>query len=876
MKMMLMLRNLCLWLVSVCVFTVLAWAQGKETQGGTSQPVSQQEALSLLADVLENPQQREELVRQLRRIAAEDRVALSGGKGREQSFAQSLSDEAALSAEADAVQAQQWQQVNGAIVVAKSGEDSREEAVAEADSEQAAEAQSEAKSDEKADEKEDSAQAEADALLKVTESTRAAISQAAGLPRRIANFTGELAGQMGERVKRSWQGLRDMFSGRDYRLSNLNWSVFAAALRNLGVVIGSVLAIYHGLRFLTRGLRRRLNDWSLRSEWSQFLLRKLISIGVVMMSDGLMLLIAYIAGNAIALYAVGETGRLSMQAALFMNAFVIIELLKMGLRVVFTHRFAGLRLLAADNQTVQYWYHWLATLLNLLGYGYLVAIPLIEAHLSYNLAQLASTAIAIAAFVYGVWVVIAKRKAVRQGLLAMSEKIEFPISAFFVRLLGWLWHWLALAYFVMLLVVTLLRAEKSLPFVLKGTLKTLLIVGGCALLTNLMTAYMQRGIKLPQDWQRRLPGIERQINSFVPLILRIVRIVVFVIAVLSVLGAWNLIAFEAWLNSAAGRVFVDKWLGVGLILLFTMLLWIACSAFIEHRLSPDTGRGAPSAREKTLLSLLRNALALFFCAVGLMMVLSQIGINIGPLIAGAGVLGLAVGFGAQTLVKDVITGIFIQIENAMNTGDFVMVNNISGTAEKISIRSVALRDAQGVYHLIPFSSVTTVSNYTRGYSFHVNDYGIAYNEDIDHACEVLKAAFDELAKGEYKRSILEPIAILGVSALADSSVNIRVKIKTLPGEQWVVGRAYNRLVKLYFDKAGIEMPYPHQTIYWGERKDGSAPPLRMVREQAEPRKSAAEIEAQQEQIETPDNATPPKVLQNQNAAQSIPNVDGEM
>lgn len=799
-----------------------AWAQ--------SAAADNKEALSVLADVLENPQQREELIKQLRAVAKEEIQT--------ENVAQTAENEP------------------------KSGE---AEPTPSTDAEQSAEEQSS-----------EAATAEAEALVKVTENTRAALSKAASLPSRIADYTGELAGQMGARVKRSWEGFRDIFSGRDYRLSNLDWSAFSAALRNVGIVIVSVLCIYHGLRNLTQGLRRKLNDWALRSEWSQLLVRKLLAIGAVILGDGLLLLITYAAGNAIALYAVGETGRLSIQAALFMNAFVIIELLKIGIRVIFTHRFAGLRLLSAENQTVRFWYHWIATLLNLLGYGYLVGIPLIEEHLSYNLAQLSSTIIAIAAFLYGVWVVISRRKSVRAELLKTSEQVEFPITAFLIRLLAYLWHWLAVAYFVMLLVVTLLRAEKSLPFVLQGTLKTLLIVGGCGLIANLMTIYMKRGIRLPQHIQRSLPGIERQINAFVPLILRIARTVVFAVAVLSVLGAWNLIAFDAWLASDAGRVFVDKWLGVVLILLFMLLLWIVCSAFIEHRLSPNTGRGAPSAREQTLLSLLRNALALFFFAISLMMVLSQIGINIGPLIAGAGVLGLAVGFGAQTLVKDVITGIFIQIENAMNAGDFIMVNNISGTAEKISIRSVSLRDSQGVYHLIPFSSVTTVSNYTRGYSFHVNDYGIAYNEDIDHACEVLKAAFDELAKGEHKRSILEPINILGVSELAESSVNIRVRIKTLPGEQWVIGRAYNRLVKLYFDKAGIEMPYPHQTIYWGEMKDGSAPPLRIVREQAQMRKSEAEIEAEQKRIETPENAEPPAVLKHQKAEDSIPDVDGKM
>jgi small conductance mechanosensitive channel len=224
-----------------------------------------------------------------------------------------------------------------------------------------------------------------------------------------------------------------------------------------------------------------------------------------------------------------------------------------------------------------------------------------------------------------------------------------------------------------------------------------------------------------------------------------------------------------------------------------------------------------------------------------MVVLSEVGINIGPLIAGAGVLGLAIGFGSQKLVQDIITGIFIQLENAMNTGDIVTVGGITGVAERLSIRSVGIRDLNGTYHLIPFSSVDTVSNYMREFGYHVGVYGIAYRESIDEAIVHLRNAFDELAANEEtKHQLLEPIEISGVTALADSSVNIRVRIKTTPGDQFAIGRAYNRLVKIHFDNAGIEIPFPHTTVYFGQEKDGSAPPANLRLEQlnttqAEPR-----------------------------------------
>ncbi len=265
-----------------------------------------------------------------------------------------------------------------------------------------------------------------------------------------------------------------------------------------------------------------------------------------------------------------------------------------------------------------------------------------------------------------------------------------------------------------------------------------------------------------------------------------------------------------------------------------MLTWIVLASWIEHRLNPEDSGHMPSAREKTLLTIFRNAVAITITVMTVMIVLSEVGINIGPLIAGAGVMGLAIGFGAQKLVQDVITGIFIQLENAINTGDVVTADGITGVAEKLTIRSLGLRDLSGTFHIIPFSSVGTVSNYMREFAYHLGEYGVAYREDTDQVIIKLREAFAELMSDDELRSQIldDELEVHGVTALADSSVNIRVRIKTLPGSQWSIGRAYNRLVKRHLDAAGIEIPFPHLTLYFGEDKEGKAPaaPLRMVNE----------------------------------------------
>ena len=191
-------------------------------------------------------------------------------------------------------------------------------------------------------------------------------------------------------------------------------------------------------------------------------------------------------------------------------------------------------------------------------------------------------------------------------------------------------------------------------------------------------------------------------------------------------------------------------------------------------------------------------------------------------------LGLAIGFGSQKLVQDVITGVFLQLENAMNAGDFVTAGGLSGTVERLTIRSLGLRDLSGTYHLVPFSSVDTLSNYMRDYSYHLGDYQVAYREDTDTVVARLQDAFAELLEDDEQRGyILDDLEIFGVNELGDSGVTVRVRIKTLPGLQWAVGRAYNRLVKQHLDASGIEIPFPHMTLYFGEGRDGTAPPARV-------------------------------------------------
>lgn len=674
------------------------------------------------------------------------------------------------------------------------------------------------------------AEAPADATAGAASDASGAASQAANaaggdatLPKQLADMTSRVVSEFGDQFDNLATILVSLVDG-SVADEGLNFGLFTEAAINLGLVILATFALFIVVRRLVRPLFTRLSQWSLNGQNLNPTIRLVLCVMLAVLVDALVVGLAYVGGNLAATFAIGETGSLSTRASLFLNAFLVIELLKAAVRMLFASRYEGLRLLPIGAASASYWNRWIARLIGLTGYGLMAVVPLVNTYLSPRLGEGIGALIMIGAYLYAVTVVLVNRSKLRDALLDKARSASLSASRMAMRLLARTWHLLAIVYFSVVLVLTLTRPEDALPFVLFATLKTLGIVLAGMLLSRLLVQAIGRRISLSDDLRRKLPLLESRLNSYIPNILRAINILILIVAVMMVFNAWGVFDLAAWYASAAGRLLVGQVASVAFILIVAAAVWIGLASLIEHKLNPSTGRGQPSARAQTLLSLFRNALAIALVTMTAMIVLSEIGINIGPLIAGAGVLGLAIGFGAQKLVQDIITGIFIQIENAMNTGDVVTVGGITGTAEKLSIRSVGIRDLHGTYHLVPFSSVDLVSNYMRDWAFHVGEYGIAYRESIDEAITALRNAFDELAADEdHKPNILEPLEVAGVIALADSSVNIRVRIKTTPGNQWAVGRAYNRLVKLHLDEAGIEIPFPHTTLFFGEDKQGRAP-----------------------------------------------------
>jgi small conductance mechanosensitive channel len=265
-----------------------------------------------------------------------------------------------------------------------------------------------------------------------------------------------------------------------------------------------------------------------------------------------------------------------------------------------------------------------------------------------------------------------------------------------------------------------------------------------------------------------------------------------------------------------------------IVLFLFLIIALKLLTFFVNRLSKFTLKKAikhentdeteVSKRINTLSGVLHSLGKIIIWSTMIIMFLQKIGIDIKPILAGAGVIGLAVGFGSQELVRDFISGFFILLENQVRTGDVAIINGTGGLVEKIELRTMTLRDFSGVVHIFQNGKINTLSNMTKEWSAMVFDIGVAYKEDPEQVIQIMTEVGAELQQDlTFGPKIKEAIEVVGVNEFADSAVVIRARFKTKPIEQWNVGREYRKRLKKAFDEKGIEIPFPHQTIYWGEK-----------------------------------------------------------
>jgi small-conductance mechanosensitive channel len=274
---------------------------------------------------------------------------------------------------------------------------------------------------------------------------------------------------------------------------------------------------------------------------------------------------------------------------------------------------------------------------------------------------------------------------------------------------------------------------------------------------------------------------------------------------------------------------------LGLIIL-VMILALFASRVLAYRLVKTYKCRHPERelqkRADTLGSMFRYVLSIGVLSITAMLVLDLLGIKLGPMLAAAGVVGIAIGFGAQHLVQDITKGFFIMLDDEIRVGDVVRAGGEYGTVERVSLRQTVLRSIDGNVHFIPNSKIDVVTNMTKTYSYCMLKIGVAYREDVDEVIRVIESVEEEMRREEpYSEWIIEPVEIMGLDEFAESAMIIKARIKVQPVRQWKVKREFNQRLKKSFDARGIEIPYPHLTVYLGQNKSGEAPALHIKTEE---------------------------------------------
>jgi moderate conductance mechanosensitive channel len=375
--------------------------------------------------------------------------------------------------------------------------------------------------------------------------------------------------------------------------------------------------------------------------------------------------------------------------------------------------------------------------------------------------------------------------------------------------LGRIWHYPALFYVLTLWIAWAAGVHNAFAVLLRIVVVVIaaLIAGrlawrGCAHL-------LERVLLNTEAVAAQHPLIARA-HAYHPLLRGFVRTLIGLLVFLLVLQGWGVDAFGWLLNDPISRALIGAFIAIVITITVALTLWECANIYLNGRIErlAATGRTRQAARLRTLLPMIRATLGIAIGLIAGLICLSKIGVNAAPLLAGAGVLGIAIGFGSQKLVQDVITGLFLLLEDAMQVGDYISLAGMSGTVERLSIRTIRLRGGDGSVNIIPFSAVTTVTNMTRDFGYAQISIGVSYEENLPHVFAVLaEIARTMRAEPTWGAMMRDDLQIFGLDQFGPSALVITGQIRTGPGQHWSVRREFYSRVKQRFEAEGIELPY---------------------------------------------------------------------
>jgi moderate conductance mechanosensitive channel len=378
-----------------------------------------------------------------------------------------------------------------------------------------------------------------------------------------------------------------------------------------------------------------------------------------------------------------------------------------------------------------------------------------------------------------------------------------------------LWHIPAIVIVMGLWAVWALNIRNGYSLLLQYFVGTVAVALVTRLVTIVVLSVIDRGFRISPDLLQRFPGLETRANRYLPLLRKVVAGIIAFVGFVALLEVWGVDAIVWFYGDQIGSRLVSAVLTIGIAALAAAAIWEAANALMDRQLNTLSREGhyARAARLRTFQPMLRTVLLCVIVAVVGLTALSEIGVNVAPLLAGAGIVGIAIGFGSQKLVQDLITGLFLLLENTVQVGDNVTVSGLSGTVENVSIRTIRLRAGDGSVHIVPFSAVTTLTNSSRGAGNAAVSVNVAYKEDTDRAGQILKDIVAEMRKEtEFRQAIRGDLELWGVDKVDGSMASIVGQIRCTDSGRWPVQREFNRRMKRRFQECGIEIASAGQTI----------------------------------------------------------------
>jgi small-conductance mechanosensitive channel len=537
------------------------------------------------------------------------------------------------------------------------------------------------------------------------------------------------------------------------------------------------------------------------------MLRRLPFVLCALLLDLVPIAVFAAVGNALLTTPLGATTNTRLVVLAVVDAYVICRVIMCITRTFVSPSNHRLRLIQCDDFWALYIERWVRRISAVAVFGFAAA----EVGLLFGLYRSAHDVfiklVALAVHIMLVVVVLQSRNAVAHRLRARRTR-KGALAALQNHFAAQ-WHLIAIFYIIALWLVAAAEIQNGYERLLHFFVVTTGTIIVARLVGIILLGALDRSVHIGDRTSETYPGLEQRLLNYYPFARTALIALLTAATGVALLAVWGYSPVTWFTGGQLGERLVSALVTSAITVLLAVVVWEVANAGVENKVASLTraAQTARAARLRTLLPMLRTALLVTILIIAGLIVLSQVGVNIAPLLAGAGVLGVAIGFGSQKLVQDLITGLFLLLENTMQVGDVVTLASLSGTVEYLSIRTIRLRALDGSLHIIPFSSVTTVTNQTRDFSYALVDLPIGLNEEPDRVAALLAPIVKDMrSEPRWQDVITADMELMGVYAFTDTAWTMRIRIRTTPSQRWAVNREFNRRVKYCFDENAVQSP----------------------------------------------------------------------